>query len=293
MRHAILGPGGIGGLLAAALGRAGLPVTLVVRPGTGGEFPRRIRLDSQLLGEIETEVTVTEQLTEPVDVLWVAVKAGQLAAALGQAPAALAGVVVPLLNGVDHLEPLRSQYGADRVATGTIRVEAERTAPGSFRQAGPLMLVELAGPPGLAEVLQTAVDELNEAGIQARLVGDGEHALWAKLIMLGPFALTSTASQLSLGEIAEQPRWRDLMVGAMGEIRAVAAAKGIELEPPVGMVNPAARGMRTSMQKDAAAGRPLELDHIAGPVLREGREHGVPTPVIEQLVAMVRARYPA
>lgn len=293
MKHAILGPGGIGGLLAAALGRSGLPVTLVVRPGTGGGFPRRIRLESQLLGEIETEVAVTERLAEPVDVLWVAVKAGQLEAALGQAPPGLAGVVVPLLNGVDHLEPLRRRYGAERVATGTIRVEAERTAPGRFRQAGPLLLVELAGPPAVAEVLQRAVDELVEAGIQARLVDDGERALWAKLIMLGPFALTSTASQLSLGEIAEQPEWRELMVGAMGEIRAVAAAKGIELEPPVGMVNAAARGMRTSMQKDAAAGRPLELDHIAGPVLREGREHGVPTPVTEKLVAMVRARYPA
>ena len=292
MKHAILGPGGIGGLLAAALGRAGLPVIMIVRPGAAAGFPHRIHLESQLLGEIETEVAVTERLTEPVDVLWVAVKAGQLEAALSQAPAGLARLVIPLLNGVDHLEPLRERYGDTRVATGTIRVEAERAAPGRYRQAGPLLLVELAGPEAAAELHEHADDELVEAGVQARLVSDGRRALWAKLSMLGPFALVSTASQLSLGEIAEQPEWRELIVAAMEEVRAVAGAQGIELEAPTGMLNPTAR-MRTSMQKDAAAGRPLELDHIAGPILRGGREHGVPTPATEKLVGLIRARYPA
>ena len=286
MNHAILGAGGIGGLLGAALSRAGHHVTLIVRPGTAAGFPNPIHLQSDLLGEIEAEVAVVERLAEPVDVLWVAVKAGQLEAALEQAPPGLVEVVVPLLNGVDHLATLRRAYGPDRVVTGTIRVEAERLEPGSYRQKGPFIVAELAGRPDL-------VAELNQAGIQARVVEDGERALWAKLIMLAPFALTSTASQLSLGQIAEQPEWRDRMVSAMREIKAVAAAQGIELEEPAGLVNVAARDMRTSMQKDAAAGRPLELDHIAGPIVRGGREHHVPTPATEELVDLVRARYPA
>lgn len=286
MKHAILGPGGVGGLLAVTLARAGRPVTLVVRPGTAASFPPRVRLESELLGDIDAEVAVREQLSEPVDVLWVTVKAGQLEPALKQAPAELVGAVVPLLNGVDHVDTLRRVYGPDRVETGTIRVEAERVAPGHYRQLGPFIVAEVTGPPGV-------VDELIEAGIQARLVEDGDRALWSKMIMLAPFALVSTASELSLGEIAEQPEWRDLIVGAMGEVKAVAAAQGIAVEPPLAALNAAARGMRTSMQKDAAAGRPLELDHIAGPVLRGGREHGVPTPVTEKLVGMIRARYPA
>ena len=286
MNHAILGPGGIGGLLAAALARAGHPVTLIVRPGTAAGFPRRIQLQSDLLGEVEAEVEVVERLAEPVDVLWVAVKAGQLETALDQAPAELVGAVVPLLNGVDHLAPLRRTYGAERVVVGTIRVEAEKLEPGRYRQKGPFIALDLAGRPDIA-------DEVAATGIQGRAVEDGEQALWAKLIMLAPFALTSTAAQLTLGEIAEQPEWRDRMVGAMREVKAVAATRGIELEEPTGMLNVAARDMRTSMQKDAAAGRPLELEHISGPILRGGREGGVPTPRTEELVALIRARYRA
>jgi len=286
LKHAILGAGGVGGLLGAALAKAGHPVTLIVRPGAAAGFPNPIHLQSDLLGEVEAEVAVVERLSEPADVLWVAVKAGQLEAALKQAPPGLVDVVVPLLNGVDHLDALRRAYGPERVVTGTIRVEAERLEPGRYRQKGAFIVAELAGRPDL-------VAELNQAGIQARMVEDGDRALWAKLIMLAPFALTSTASQLSLGQIVEQPEWRDRMVSAMREVKAVAAAQGIELEEPAGMLNVAARDMRTSMQKDAAAGRPLELDHISGPIVRGGREHHVPTPATEELVELVRARYPA
>ncbi|HEY8641136.1 MAG TPA: 2-dehydropantoate 2-reductase [Candidatus Dormibacteraeota bacterium] len=286
MKHAILGAGGVGGLLGAALAKAGHPVTLIVRPGAAAGFPNPIHLQSDLLGEVEAEVAVVERLSEPADVLWVAVKAGQLEAALKQAPPGLVDVVVPLLNGVDHLDALRRAYGPERVVTGTIRVEAERLEPGRYRQKGAFIVAELAGRPDL-------VAELNQAGIQARMVEDGDRALWAKLIMLAPFALTSTASQLSLGQIVEQPEWRDRMVSAMREVKAVAAAQGIELEEPAGMLKVTARDMRTSMQKDAAAGRPLELDHISGPIVRGGREHHVPTPATEELVELVRARYPA
>jgi 2-dehydropantoate 2-reductase len=83
------------------------------------------------------------------------------------------------------------------------------------------------------------------------------------------------------------------MVGIMKEVKAVAATRGIEIEEPTAMVDRAGAEMRSSMQKDAAAGRPLELDHIAGPILRGGREHGVATPATQKLVEMVRARYPA
>jgi 2-dehydropantoate 2-reductase len=286
MKHAVLGPGGIGGLLAVALAHAGHPVTLIVRPGTAADFPRPIHLQSDVLGEIEAEVAVVERLAEPVDVLWIAVKAGQLEAALAQAPAEFVGAAVPLLNGVDHLTPLHNAYGPERVLVGTIRVEAEKLEPGRYRQKGPFIALELAGRPDI-------VEEVAATGIQARAVGDGEHALWAKLIMLAPFALTSTASQLTLGEIAEQPEWRERMVGAMREVKAVAAAKGIELEEPTGMLNVAARDMRTSMQKDAAAGRPLELEHISGPILRGGKDRGVPTPRTEELVGLIRARFRA
>ena len=292
MKYAVLGAGGVGGLVAGALAHAGHEVTVVIRPGS--EHPPSVHVESDVLGAFDAPVKAVERLSAPVDVLWVATKAGSLEAAISQVPAELAGeAVIPLLNGVDHLEPLRRAYGSERVAAGTIRVEAEKVAPGSVRQKGAFIVIDLAGPDTLRPVLERVEAEVDQAGIRVRLVEGPEHALWDKLIFLGPFALTSTASGLDLGGIRESERWRGLMVGAMSEIRQVAAAEGVELTEPTAMIDAAHPGMRTSMQKDAEAGRPLEVDHIAGPVLRGGEHHGIPTPCVRELYDLIRARHPA
>jgi 2-dehydropantoate 2-reductase len=82
------------------------------------------------------------------------------------------------------------------------------------------------------------------------------------------------------------------MVEAMQEVRRVAAAEGVELGDAAPMIEVMAPGMRSSMQKDAAAGRPLEVDHIAGPVLSAGERHGIATPTIRDLVDQIRAKHP-
>jgi 2-dehydropantoate 2-reductase len=285
MRHAVLGAGGVGGLLAGALARAGLPVLVIRRPGTPPLD--RVHVRSQVLGEFEAELRSAERLEEDVDVLWVTVKAGALEGALAAAPAEHVRLaVVPLLNGVDHMEPLRARYG-ERALAGTIRVEAERVAPGEIVQNGPFIAIDLAGP-GADRVAA----DVEATGIRASVHDDQAFALWAKLIMLAPFALTSTAAQRDLGGIAADRRWRGLMLGCMHEVREVAAAQGIELVEPAQMLEVAPPTMRTSMQKDAAAGRPLELEHIAGPILRGGREHGIPTPATQELVDLIQARNP-
>lgn len=290
MRHAVLGPGGVGGLLAGALARAGQEVTIITRPGA--PHPARVHVRSEVLGDFEATVKVTERLTEPVDVLWVTVKAGALREALDQAPGdRIEQAVIPLLNGVDHMEALRSRYGEAKVYAGTIRVEAERVAPGEIVQSGKLIAVELAGPD--RETLERVAQEVDATGIPATVQGDADRALWSKLITLAPFALTSTASGLALGGIGADPEWRALMLGCANEVRAVAAAQGIELAEAVQLLDVAPPTMRTSMQKDAAAGRPLEVDHVARPILAGGRRHGVPTPITERLVALIRERYPA
>jgi 2-dehydropantoate 2-reductase len=264
-------------------------VTVVVRPGA--EHPATVHVESDVLGEFEAPVSVAERLTKPVDILWVATKATALEAALEQVPGQLVHeAVIPLLNGIDHMEPLRRAYGEARVAAGTIRVEAEKLAPGRIRQAGPFIVVDLAGPPALRPVLERVAAEVHATGIRTRLFDSPEQALWDKLLLLGPFALTSTASGLSIGAIRDDPRWRATMVEAMQEVRRVAAAEGIELDDASSMMDVMAPGMRSSMQKDAEAGLPLEVDHISGPVLRGGERHGVPTPTTRELVDLIRAK---
>lgn len=290
MRHAVLGPGGVGGLLAGALARAGEEVTVITRPGA--PYPARIRVRSVVLGEFEAPVKVTDRLDEAVDVLWVTVKAGALPAALDQAPGDRVELaVIPLLNGVDHMKSLRARYGDRRVYAGTIRVEAELVAPGEIVQNGKMIALEVAGPD--RRLAERIAEEVSATGMAATVQENPDLALWSKLVTLAPFALTSTASGLQLGGIDADPKWRELMLASMREVQAVAAAEGIVIGEPVRLLDVAPPTMRSSMQKDAAAGRPLEVDQIAGPVLSGGRRHGLATPATERLVALIRERHPA
>ncbi|HEY8759818.1 MAG TPA: 2-dehydropantoate 2-reductase [Candidatus Dormibacteraeota bacterium] len=271
MRHAVLGAGGVGGLIGGALARTGSPVTLLVR---GNSHPAGLKVESAKLGDFEVAVKVANKLEQPVDVLWVTTKATQLEAALPSAPAALVeGTVVPLLNGVDHVARLREIYRS--VTPGTIRVESERKEAGHIVQLLPFIGVDLAGP--LAAEIAA---ELNAAGIDARVQEDEVTMLWSKLVMLAPMALTTTATMRTLGGVRDDPRWRERLLGVMAEAVEVGRGLGARVDPEVvrGMLLAAPDAMRSSMQKDRELGNPLEVDAIAGPIVRAGRELGVPTP---------------
>ena len=134
--HAILGAGGVGGLIGGLLAHAGSPVTLVVRPETLAGYPKTLRVDSTL-GKFEAKVDVSAEVP-PVDVLWIAVKALQLDAALSaiKNPDAVRAIV-PLLNGIDHVALLRKKYGAGRVIPGTFAGETERASAGHIVHRSP------------------------------------------------------------------------------------------------------------------------------------------------------------
>lgn len=282
MRHGVLGAGGIGGLIGGALARAGHDVVLVVRDAS---HPAALTIESQVLGDFEVAVPTTTRLDRPVDVLWVTTKATQLDSALAAAPAAMvADTVVPLLNGYDHVARLREVYPS--VTPGTIRVEAERIAPGRIRQLGPFVVVQLAGH--LAAEIGA---ELAATGITCTISDDETTMLWSKLAMLAAMALTTTARGAPIGVVREDPVWRERVLGVAGEAGAVAIALGatVDVEQVRNVLLGAPPGMRSSMQKDREAGRPIELDAIAGPIIRGGRANGIATPNTDELAAMLGA----
>src|ERR1700722_20896010 len=119
MRHAILGAGGVGGLIGACLAHAGDSVTLVVRREALEQYPRQLHLESPF-GNFTVDVSVAAEVPA-VDVLWITVKATQFESALNELknPDAVRAIV-PLLNGIDHIAVLREKYGAERVVPATI-----------------------------------------------------------------------------------------------------------------------------------------------------------------------------
>lgn len=281
MRHAVLGVGGVGGLIGAALARSGAEVVLLMRPGSLAAYPGRITVQSRVLGDFTVAVPATERLERDVDVLWVTPKATQLNAALDlAAPANVSEArVVPLLNGIDHVAVLRSRYA--KVVPGAIRVESERVAPGHVLQTSPFLLVELAAGADLKA-------ELQACGISCALNEDEASLLWQKLVVLAPLALATTGYGGPFGEVRNEDTFR----GCQAEAVAVARAEGatIDGDALAAFTDTVPDSMRTSMQKDVAARRAPELDAIAGPILRGGARHGIATPATEELVRRVTAR---
>lgn len=287
---AVLGAGGVGGFVAAALERAGADVRIVARPETAATLERAgLTVTSRALDADFTARprTVTE-LPEPVDVLLVSTKATGLTEAL-QRVTAPPGLVVPLLNGIEHLAPLRERFGADRVVAAVIRIESDRPSPGVIAQTSPAVRVDLSG--ARPEVEQLA-QLLRAAGLQAR-TGDSEaHVMWSKLARLCALALTTSASDRPIGYIRTDPRWRSALEGAVAETVAVANADGADLraEATLAELDAAHPELGSSMQRDITAGRPTELDAIAGAVLRAGQRHGLRCPTIQWLAERVAVR---
>jgi 2-dehydropantoate 2-reductase len=289
---AVLGPGGVGGFVAAALARAGASVTVVAREATAEAIARDgIAVDSARLGELHARPRATTTLDEPVDVLVVAVKAAGLAAALDRVRTE-PHLVVPMLNGLDHLEPLRERFGPRAVAA-SIRVESTRTAPTRIEQASPFLLVELAsGNPRMRGSIEAFARVLGEAGVPARVRESEADVMWGKLVRLCALALTTTAYDRPLGRIRSTPELRDELVTAVREVAAVATADGASVDPgrTLAELDDAHAELDTSMHRDVTAGREPELDAIAGSVLRAAARHGVAIPTVERLAARAAER---
>jgi 2-dehydropantoate 2-reductase len=222
----------------------------------------------------------------------VAPKAVQLVAALELAPADRVGdaAVVPLLNGVDHVAVLRARY--QDVLAAVFYGESERREPGLVRQPTPFARI-VVGPGSRQEEI---ADELRRAGFDVGLAPDERTLLWQKLALLAPLALTTTARGAPVGVVQADSDWNVRLVGCHDEAAAVAVAEGAKLDPPAlrrALLEFAGGEMRTSMQKDFDAHRPLELDAIAGPIVRGGQRHRISTPATEELVRLIEARQDA
>ncbi|MFD9972802.1 ketopantoate reductase family protein [Streptomyces sp. NPDC059017] len=281
---AVLGPGGVGGLLAAVLSRAGQRVICVAGEATTRALRRDgIRVRSTQFGDFTTQVEADTELREPVDLCLVTVKHTALHTALERIPPAVLGdgLVVPLLNGIEHLDVLRGRYGSHRVAPAVIRVESTRVSPGVIEHGSPFTEIDLGGT---QERLDLPAAMLNAADVRTRILEDGVAVLWAKLAFLAPFALLTTRYGLTIGDVRTERR--DELLALVEEAAAVSEACGTTTDPAgtLALYDSFPPGTKSSMQRDAEAGRPLELDAIGGALLRAAARHGIAVPVATGLV---------
>jgi 2-dehydropantoate 2-reductase len=294
MRIAVLGPGGVGGLIAALLARAGSEVLVIAREPTVEVIAERgLRVRSVMFGEIDARVPARARLQEQVDVLVVATKAAGLEGALDRVEAEPA-LVLPLLNGLDHIALLRRRFRPGSVLAGTIRVEADRPEPGLVIHSSPFLLVSMAShDPSAHPGMKMLAQALSEAGVPVSVLQSEAQVMWSKLVRLNALACTTSAHDTLLGEIRSTPELRAELVGAIEEACAVGRAEGAEdVDPATALaeLDRAHDTLGSSMQRDIAAGRTPELDAVPGAVLRAGARHGIRCPTIERLVGMIVVR---
>ncbi|HEU0250728.1 MAG TPA: 2-dehydropantoate 2-reductase N-terminal domain-containing protein, partial [Solirubrobacteraceae bacterium] len=228
MNIAVLGPGGVGGLVAGALSRVG--VVVLARDSTARVIEAQgLRVRSVVLGDFTAHPRTISELDEPVDALIVATKAAGLARALErvrtQPP-----LVLPLLNGLDHLVTLRECFGDSAVVAGTIRVEADRPEPGVVVHTSQFLRIDMAShDDAMRAPMEALATVLSGVGVPARVCESEPQVMWSKLVRLNALACTTSAFDKLLGEIRSTPELRAELVGAIEEGCAVAHAEGAEI----------------------------------------------------------------
>lgn len=294
MRVGVLGPGGVGGLLAAVFARQGDPVVCIASESTCEQLRvAGLSVHSERMGDFSVRVDATPILEMPVDVCLVTVKATQLEGALDRLPIGALGdaLVVPLLNGIEHLDLLRDRYGAAVVAA-TIRVESTRIAPGEIESTSPFVAVEIGLSSGTEAIhfqqVRAFGAHLAAAGVDVEFREDEQSMMWGKLAFVAPLALLTTHKAAPVGVI--RTKYRTELLTLVDEVVTVAEKDGARIAPEklLRLLDNAPEMMQSSMQRDAAAGRRIEIEAIGGAILRAAKRLEVSVPLTTKLVEELR-----
>lgn len=299
MKIVVFGAGGVGAFYGGLLARAGQDVRVVAR---GAQLEalrtRGLHISSLALGEIDVApLPATDRAAEigPADLVLIAVKAHQTTGILDEIASLVAEhtLLVALQNGVESDELLAARFGSQRVIGAVVYVGATLEQPGLVRHvaAGTLVIGDRGGIG--ADRLERVRAALASTGLPVRITSDIDRQRWHKLAWNASFNAVSALTLRSSQELLATPATRDLLVGVMREVVAVANARGVALaEADIEQLMAAtekAAPIRTSMLVDRERGRPLETEAIVGVIVRRGREFGVPTPITSVLYALLTA----
>ena len=294
VRFAVVGAGAVGGYYAARLAHAGFDVAVLARGAHLEAMRARGLWVWSPLGDLVVRPRVSADPAEigPADVVLYAVKTYDNATALK-----LLGphtLVITLQNGVSSAADVGVVVGADRVLAGPTYIATALRAPGLIQQTGThrrIVFGEVHRPEAEPSARVMAIaEQFRRADIQAEPVADARVPLWEKFIYLAPFAAVTGAARQPAGVVWSTPPLRATLEAAFAETEAVARAEGVAVAPDVldrvrGYMDALPAGTRSSLLIDLQAGKRIELDALAGDVVRRGAALGVPTPVMATLAS--------
>jgi len=285
----ILGAGAVGGYWGARLTQAGIDTTFLLREKRAGKVRQEGLVVKSPKGDAVVPVKVVTRGSEggPYDVIVLACKAYDLDSAMDAiAPAVGAHTtIVPLLNGMRHLEALDARFGAEKVVGGLARVGVAMNGDGHILHTSPFAVISF-GERGAAPARKALTDldaAIKASGIDGGLNANIVQDLWDKWIMLCTLAATCCLMRGSSGDVLEADEGLAIVLETVEESRQVAAAAGHD---------PGEKGLKTirsfltvkgskftaSMLHDLEKGGMVEADHIVGDMIARAKKAGLATP---------------
>ena len=299
MRVCVVGCGAVGSLFAAALARAGdveVWAYDLAAAHVGAINERGLTLTGA--GEVHaTGIRATTDAAEipACDFGIVATKAMHTEAAItATAHAFTEGAVASVQNGVGNEETIAAHV--ERVIRGTTFPAGKILEPGvvQWDVKGDTTFGPFEPKPAAAAEIERLADACTRGGMPTHAVADARGAQWRKVIFNASTNPVGALTGLTHGRVCELPPLRAFVTGLVDEGKAVAAVQGIVLDAdPEELIDHAAKpevayGHKASMLQDVEAQRQTEVDYLNGGIVRFGREHGVPTPLHEAVVALIK-----
>ncbi len=298
MKCVVVGAGGVGGYFGGRLAAAGHDVALVARgPHLAAIRERGLRVRS-ILGDVEVTLPASDDPAElgPCDVVLFCVKAYDSATAVAALPPLIGAdtVVLPFLNGIEHIAQLAALLGPAHVAGGAAYIFSSIAEPGVVvHTGGPARLVfgELDGRPSAR--LEGFGKACRDSGVNAAIADDIRQVMWSKLAFICATAGMTAAVRLPLGDIRQCAESWLMYRHLVEEVVAVARAEGVPLGPDdvdeqVAFATSLAPDSYSSLHHDLVSERPMELDALHGAVLRLAAGHGLEVPATEAVYRILR-----
>lgn len=290
MRILVVGAGATGGYYGGRMAQAGRDVTFLVRGARMRQMQERgLQIVSpQGDATIHPKLTTADELgaAGPFDVVLIGTKAYSLDAAIEDfAPAVAPGtIVLPVLNGMRHIDTLTARFGRECVMGGSVRIVADVDAEGRIHQLTELdefIFGELEG--GRTERAERLLQEFSVPGYTVKLSENIISALWRKWWILATMGAVGVVSGGTVGEMAAVPYGAETALAILHEAIGIAAANGYPADPTFvaeqeKRMTEQGSGLTSSMYRDMLKGAPVEADHILVDLL--ARAKGVPVPLL-------------
>lgn len=289
MRILVVGAGAIGGYFGGRLLQAGRDVTFLVRPRRAGELANDGLVIKSPNGDATLKNPPTVQadaLKDKFDVVLLSCKAFDLDDAIKSFAVAVGPntAIIPMLNGMKHLDTLDAKFGKERVLGGLCAIAATLNEKREVVQLQPMQSINYGERDGELSDRVKAIDEAFKSGINGATASQNiMQDMWEKWVFLSSLAASTSLMRTSVGNILAAPGGRDFLLGMLDETSAIATASGYAPGGPFfervkGNLTTEGSPMTASMFRDIKAGLPIEADHVIGDLIARADAAKVPVP---------------